>query len=224
MNNKAAFFDLDGTITCYKTENLLAKEMYRARLLSLGEVARILIAYLKYDLHLERDYNATKRKIIKTVLGGKDFGRINEVFETLFQHVLKDSIYPEMTKHIAFHQQQGHELYIVSAASSFIAKRFAQHLGIQQILSTELVLNDQEFTGDVHGIIHYSHTKSEAIQRIAEEQGIDLSQSYAYGDYYEDRFMLGVTGHPRAVNPDKRLRQFAIDNKWEIITTELHKQ
>jgi hypothetical protein len=51
---------------------------------------------------------------------------------------------------------------------------------------------------------------------MAEEQGIDLSRSFAYSDSITDRPMLELVGQPVAVNPDRELRRLAQQRGWKI--------
>ena len=52
------------------------------------------------------------------------------------------------------------------------------------------------------------------MRELAEQQGYDLSASYAYSDSFTDLPMLEAVGHPTAVNPDKALRKAAHENGW----------
>jgi len=51
----------------------------------------------------------------------------------------------------------------------------------------------------------------------AERDGIDLDGSYAYTDSFTDMPMLEVVGNPVAVNPEKELREAALENEWPIL-------
>jgi phosphoserine phosphatase len=57
----------------------------------------------------------------------------------------------------------------------------------------------------------------ERIAELAEREGIDLTDSYAYSDSISDLPMLEAVGHPVAVNPDGALRRIAREAGWEIM-------
>jgi putative phosphoserine phosphatase/1-acylglycerol-3-phosphate O-acyltransferase len=59
--------------------------------------------------------------------------------------------------------------------------------------------------------------KARAVWRYAEDHGVDLSRSYAYGDQNADLPMLDTVGHPVAVNPSARLARIARENGWETV-------
>ena len=44
-----------------------------------------------------------------------------------------------------------------------------------------------------------------AINNFCEKYGIDLNESYAYGDTNGDYSMLTLVGNPRAINPSREL-------------------
>jgi phosphoserine phosphatase len=53
--------------------------------------------------------------------------------------------------------------------------------------------------------------------RLAEREGIDLSESYAYSDSESDLPMLRAVGHPVAVNPDGPLARVARQEGWDVL-------
>jgi hypothetical protein len=53
---------------------------------------------------------------------------------------------------------------------------------------------------------------------VAEREGIDLSESFAYSDSESDLPMLRAVGHPVAVNPDAELMRVARDEGWQVMT------
>ena len=56
----------------------------------------------------------------------------------------------------------------------------------------------------------------EALRELAEDRGIDLAESYAYGDSSNDIHMLESVGHPCAVNPDSKMKRAATTRGWRI--------
>ena len=54
------------------------------------------------------------------------------------------------------------------------------------------------------------------MRRFAETHDLDLTESFAYGDSIADLPMLETVGHPRVVNPDKKLSAVAKKRGWPI--------
>ena len=74
----------------------------------------------------------------------------------------------------------------------------------------------EEITGRCVGSNPYGENKAELVQRLAETHNFDLNESYAYGNHHSDAHKLKRVGHPVAVNPDRKLREIAVANNWQI--------
>ena len=59
--------------------------------------------------------------------------------------------------------------------------------------------------------------KVKRIKAVAEEEGLDLGQSHAYGDSHWDLPLLEAVGRPAAVNPDRRLLSAARARGWPVL-------
>jgi hypothetical protein len=68
-------------------------------------------------------------------------------------------------------------------------------------------------------LLHYAYgpQKAATIRRIAERDGLDLNESWAYSDSATDLPMLEAVGHPVAVNPDRALRRIAQMRGWPVL-------
>lgn len=62
----------------------------------------------------------------------------------------------------------------------------------------------------------YGEEKLRAVKRIAQERGIELRGSHAYGNTLLDRPMLAAVGHAHVVNPGRDLAAVANQCDWEI--------
>jgi hypothetical protein len=55
------------------------------------------------------------------------------------------------------------------------------------------------------------------MREVAEREGIDLSQSFAYSDSESDLPMLRAVGNPVVVNPDAELTRIARAEGWRVM-------
>ena len=78
-------------------------------------------------------------------------------------------------------------------------------------------VRDGVYTGRPDGPFTYREGKAEAIRELAEREGIDLAESYAYSDSESDLPMMRAVGHPVAVNPDRELERVAREEGWRIM-------
>jgi phosphoserine phosphatase len=75
---------------------------------------------------------------------------------------------------------------------------------------------DGRWTGHLLGEAMYGEEKFRAVKRIAQERGIELRGSHAYGNTLLDRPMLAAVGHAHVVNPGRDLASVANQCDWEI--------
>src|ERR671917_260057 len=111
----------------------------------------------------------------------------------------------------------GRPAYIVTAASQELAEVLAAVLVLDGGIGMRSEVKDGVYTGRPDGPFTYRDGKAEAIRELAEREGIDLTESYAYSDSESDLPMMRVVGHPVAVNPDRELERVARAEGWRIM-------
>jgi HAD superfamily hydrolase (TIGR01490 family) len=126
-------------------------------------------------------------------------------------------LYPRMLAIAYEHQDAGRRVFICTAASQEMADLMATVLTFDGAVGTVLESVDGHYTGRPGGPFTYREGKAEAISELAEREGIDLAESYAYSDSESDLPMLRAVGHPVAVNPDAELTRIARHEGWEIL-------
>jgi HAD superfamily hydrolase (TIGR01490 family) len=213
----AAFFDLDKTLVALSTEQRLVMKLHQRGLVGGRQLARVLLATLGYRRLSQAGYAAMKKRIVKDLLQGKSRDAVAEAAAEAFRETLAPALHPEALQAIERHKSEGCRVYLVTATVDAVAGLFAEHVGAAGYEATCLEERDGMFTGNVPGAVCYGAAKAETVRGIARRDRIDLARSHAYGDSYEDRFMLEAVGHPVAVNPDRKLRRLAAERGWRIV-------
>jgi len=126
-------------------------------------------------------------------------------------------MYEEMLAVAWKHQDAGRRVYIVTAASQELADILARVLVFDGGIGMRSEVRDGVYTGRSAGPFTYREGKAEAIRELAQAEGIDLSQSYAYSDSESDLPMMRAVGNPVAVNPDAALERAARGEGWRIM-------
>src|SRR5262249_3418539 len=125
-------------------------------------------------------------------------------------------IYPQVLALAHEHQGAGRRADIATPPSQDLAGMLARVLAFDGAVGSQFSeVQNGVYTGRPAGLFIYGSEKAIAIERLAEREGLDLSQSYAYSDSASDLPMLGLVGHPVAVNPDKALASAAREERWE---------
>ncbi|HVN71828.1 MAG TPA: haloacid dehalogenase-like hydrolase, partial [Desulfomonilia bacterium] len=76
---------------------------------------------------------------------------------------------------------------------------------------------DGILTGRTVGPICTDSHKRDSAKRLADDLGLDLSASSAYGNHQADIPLLRLVGHAFAVEPTEELRKAAIKSGWPIL-------
>lgn len=214
----AAFFDLDKTIIATSSAFAYGREFMNNGLISHAEAMQMSLAKASYVMvGQSSEQMDSTRDHLAALISGWDVEEVLRIAEEALHNVVTPAIYSEARELIRFHRSAGHDIVIVSASASQLARPIAAELGIDDIIATELEIVDGRFTGEILSYLK-GPAKSEAMMRLAEERGYDMSASYAYSDSATDIPMLQAVGNPVAVNPDRAMKKAALEHGWEIRT------
>ena len=205
---EAAFFDLDKTIISRSSSLALSRPLYRAGMVSRGQLLRGAYAQLVYLL-VGADENKMERlkEGMLALTKGWDRAQVEHLVQDVLLDVIDPYVYQEALDLMDLHRSEGRRIYIVSSSPEEIVRPLARHFGVSGVIATRAEVGDDgRYTGELE-FYAYGEQKAEAIRRLAARVGIDLARSYAYSDSITDLPMLETVGEPVAVNPDKELRQ-----------------
>jgi putative phosphoserine phosphatase/1-acylglycerol-3-phosphate O-acyltransferase len=217
MSKRAAFFDLDRTLLGDSSGLLIMEAMKERGLVSDRDIALADVG--------RRFFKIVGETWIGMQLTKRSLGRIagwsrQDLREAAARSIekLDAAVYLEARELIERHKSQGHLVCIATSTGRDIVEPLADRLGVDRLIATEYEEDEQGvFTGNMIGKWLWGPDKAEAVRRFAEEEGIDLEDSYAYSDSYFDRHLLETVGHPRAVNPDAMLRAYAVRKGWPVL-------
>lgn len=206
---EAVFFDLDKTIISRSSSLALSRPMYRAGLVSRGQLLRGAYAQLVYALvgADERKMDRLKEGMLQLTRGW-DREEVEQLVEEVLIDVIDPFVYQEALDLMELHRAEGRAIFIVSSSPEEVVRPLARHFGVAGVLATRARIVDGKYTGELE-FYCYGEAKAQAIRELATERGIDLAASYAYTDSATDVPMLRAVGHPVAVNPDRDLRKEA---------------
>lgn len=214
----AAFFDLDKTIIATSSAFAFGREFMHNGLITTSEALQMSLAKATYMIAGQSSEQMdSTRDQLAALVAGWSVEQVRTIASETMHNVVTPAIYAEARELIAFHRNAGHDVIIISASASHLVDLIAQELGIDQVVATELEVDNGRFTGE---ILFYCKgaAKAQAITDLAAENNYDLSVSYAYSDSATDIPMLQAVGNPIAVNPDRAMKKAALENGWEIRT------
>jgi putative phosphoserine phosphatase / 1-acylglycerol-3-phosphate O-acyltransferase len=215
MGQIAALFDMDHTIT-WKNAGLSSVQfahkqgMVPLRFLLLGilKIGLYRMSLLNIDQWYEQNME---------LLAGLSLSDMNNFSKAWFEAMIRMSIYKEAYVLIRDHQSKGHRVVVISNSPPFFVQPLADALGINEIITSQVEIRDGILTGKLIKPLCYGKGKRDYALSWARGNGVNLVKSYFYTDSFYDIDLLHEVGLPFATNPDRRLRQEALRNNWNIL-------
>src|SRR6476660_4394228 len=216
--NKAAFYDLDGTLL---SGNLVSMHAYYARndrspVKSVYQFLKVLLSVpllFGLDLYSRSLFNIFSFRAYR----GMHRDRLIGLADDLFEVTLKPSIFPKAKALIETTRDLGYRNVLVTGTLDFQVRPIALHFGFDEVICNRLEFKEHVATGRVLLPLLAENEKARSIREYAAQEGIDLAQSCAFSDSSADVPMLSSVGNPVATNPTHRLRRIALKSNWPIL-------
>ena len=212
-----AFFDVDGTLLkstivhYYIWMHSAEVPFLLKRLWLVGFLPKIV-----YYLILDRISRPRFNEVFYRNYRGMRVTETKQLSTEMFEAYLRPKIFSEAIAQIQEHKEQGIAVVFVTGSLDFIVEPIADYLDVDSVLAPQLHEQNGQFTGELTTVPLIGEEKAKAMQAYAEQHGISLEKSYAYGDSQSDLPMLECVGNPVVVNPGKALREKALTSGWEM--------
>ena len=115
------------------------------------------------------------------------------------------------------HQESGVEPVFVSGSFPVLMRPVAELLGVKHILSANLEIVGDRYTGKLIPPQTIGFGKGVAIKKFIEGKNSDLDDCFAYGDDISDLSMLKLVGNPWVVKFEDRLVAHAKKVGWPVL-------
>jgi len=216
--NKAAFFDVDGTVV---RSNIVWPYVH-LRMRELHPLLRVpwvpwfackAVIYLIVDSFDRALFN----RLFYRNYRGRAVSSAAEMARICLESYFTPRLLTGAEARIKELQGQGYRVVLVTGSLDFLIAPLAERLGIRDVIAARLEARDGQFTGALQGAPVSDAEKAVQVREFAERCGIDLAESHAYGDSIADLPMLEAVGHPHAVSPAPRLRRAAQERSWPVL-------
>jgi HAD superfamily hydrolase (TIGR01490 family) len=213
----AAFFDFDETLLEVESSRLGIQWLWDRRLVPLAYILKILLAKCFYQQRLLSEDRMVrilltfyrKKRLVDFQRGATDF----------YKEYLKPHLAPAIVARVQDHKTQGHVLVMISGSVRYMLEPVAEDLGFDHLLCTDLEVNSNgRLTGKPNGLVCVGQNKRKLTVVLADNIGLDLEKSYAYGNHPSDLPLLESVGHPCAVAPNRILKKIAQQRSWPILS------
>ncbi len=213
----AAFFDVDNTVIRGASAFHIARGLWQREYFTFRDILKFGYEQSTYLLFGEsREQLDRLRDHGMGIIKGWSVAEMTAVGEEVYDELLESRVFPGTKEIIDEHLARGHEVWLVTASPVEIGRMIARRIGATGALGTVAEHVGGHYTGRLLGDFLHGPRKADEVRRLADERGLDLAASHAYGDSLNDRAMLETVGNPCAINPEPKMRKLAIELGWPI--------
>lgn len=217
MKRNLAIFDLDNTILNGDSDYSWINFLIEKRLVDKDEYERKNKYF--YDQYYQGKLNYDEwAEFALTTIKGKKPEEIEDVLSKFLREIIEPMINIYALKLLHDHTHNNDIMLLASATNSVIVEPIAKRLGFKNIVSTEVEIIDEIYTGKLLGIPALSEGKLIKVKEWMLQNNIEsFDNTSFYSDSINDLPLLAAVSKPVAVNPDDMLREECRKRSWEII-------
>ena len=217
MKRNLAIFDLDNTILNGDSDYSWINFLIGKRLVDKDEYERKNKYF--YDQYYQGKLNYDEwAEFALTTIKGKKPEEIEDILSKFLSEIIEPMINIYALKLLHDHTHNNDIMLLASATNSVIVEPIAKRLGFKNIVSTEVEIIDEIYTGKVLGIPALSEGKLIKVKEWMLQNSIEsFDNTSFYSDSINDLPLLAAVSKPVAVNPDDMLREECRKRSWEII-------
>lgn len=211
---RLVLFDIDGTLIPRPgCEPRFARYLLKRGCLGPRQILAFLYFWIRYLPALGRHLPQKN----KAWLCGLPVETVRDWAAVFVRDALVPVIPAPVLARLKAHLDAGDHVVLLSGTPDFIVDALSAELGTAGGRGAVCATRDGRFRATPPVSHPYGPSKASAAQEFAAAAGLALEQSIAYGDSINDAHLFRVVGDAVAVMPDRRLREAAGAEDWEII-------
>ena len=140
--------------------------------------------------------------------------RINADCAEMLSDLIITKSFPQGIRRVREHRRAGHTTLLITGALDFVVAPLRPLF--DHIVAAEMGARDGVYDGRLVTVPPTAEARYQTLVDFADERGLDLRESVAYGDGTSDLPMLEAVGFPVAVNPETKLAALARRRGWLI--------
>jgi len=210
-----AFYDLDHTILAGNSATHLVQEAHKRGVMTERQYRHAVWLAILYKFNIGEPAKMIDRML--SWLNGLKETSIMKLSQEIFDHIIKETIRPEILETISEHRAKKGAVILLSSAAAPICQPVSQYMELDEMICTQLESVNGVLTGHTQGKLVYGPEKRVRMLAFCQEKGYDPREAWYYGDSHTDRYVMEAVGNPVAVSPDKKLMKIARRNNWPIL-------
>jgi len=212
---KLAIFDVDKTFVHGDSFKWFCWFAMSAKGIRLGSLWRFAAEILTHPSVL-LDAGLLKRSCLRIGLTTNDRAELTALVKNFVDGVLLKEVHLAAADRLRWHKEQNHTVVFVSASPDLYLNDLGSRFGVDCVISTKFLNQEENFTGDLFSANCKGDEKRRRLLEACPGSEIAWDQSYGYGNSIDDVSFLELLGNAVAVNPDAKLRRIALERNWAI--------
>ena len=212
---KLTIFDLDNTLLAGDSDRAWGQYIVEKKIVSdafLVESEKFYNSYYEGDLDIDGFLAFCLKPLTENKLS-----ELLELRKAFIEDKIKPMMLEEAIRTVDQKKIEG-PVIIATATNSFVTRPIADLFKIKDLIATEFIIKDNEFTGEVDGIPCFREGKVKKVEEWVEANGYDLSSATFYSDSFNDLPLLEKVETAIVVDGDDKLIEQAKNNDWECIS------
>jgi HAD superfamily hydrolase (TIGR01490 family) len=213
--SKLTIFDLDNTLLAGDSDRAWGQYIVEKEIVSddfLIESEKFYNSYYEGDLDIDGFLAFCLKPLTENKLS-----ELLELRKGFIEDKIKPMMLEEAVRTVKQKKLEG-PVIIATATNSFVTRPIADLFEIKDLIATEFVIKDNEFSGEVDGIPCFREGKVKKVEAWVNVNGYDLSSATFYSDSFNDLPLLQKVGRAIVVDGDDKLIEQAKNNDWECIS------
>jgi phosphoserine phosphatase/nucleoside-diphosphate-sugar epimerase len=210
-----AVFDFEGTVVDANlaTQYLWVRSAGLRKAAYPGEFLGLLANVPGY-LRAERRDRGEFIRVFLRRYAGMPYARLEKVVTGDYSDTLLRHTFAGAVQRIQEHRDAGHRTILVTGSIGILTSPLAGLF--DEVVASTMHQRDGVLTGYLERPPLVDEARAAWLRQYAKTHGINLTQSYGYGDSHADLVWLELLGNPSAVNPDTNLSREAQRRRWRI--------
>jgi len=208
-------FDLDNTLLAGDSDRAWGQYIVEKNVVSnefLLESERFYDSYYDGNLDIESFLAFCLKPLMQNKLS-----KLLELRKDFIEYKIKPMMLNKAIEMVNKKKSEG-RVIIATATNSFVTRPIADLFKIDDLIATEFVIKNNEFTGEVDGIPCFREGKVTKVEDWVKSNGYDLSEATFYSDSFNDLPLLEKVKTAIVVDGDNELIKQAKSNDWECIS------
>jgi HAD superfamily hydrolase (TIGR01490 family) len=213
--SKLTIFDLDNTLLAGDSDRAWGQYIVEKKIVSddfLLESEKFYNSYYEGDLDIDGFLAFCLKPLTENKLS-----ELLELRKGFVEDKIKPMMLEEAIRTVKQKKSEG-PVIIATATNSFVTRPIADLFEIKDLIATEFIIKDNEFTGEVDGIPCFREGKVKKVEEWVKVNGYDLSSATFYSDSFNDLPLLQKVETAIVVDGDDKLIEQAKNNDWKCIS------